>query len=80
MNAAEKTKMILAATKIGRIAWDLITGQREDAATAAKEILGMLTDMIPVAELAPFLTDSQRTLIDLAADVDEELKLEGKDP
>lgn len=80
MNPAQKAKAIVIAGKIARIALDVALGDRDDATEAAKDILGMLTDMIPVDELKPFLSEQSRRFIDLENDVIEQLKLMGKEP
>ena len=43
----------------------------------AKRLLGLAVDMIPVDELKAFLLERDRIFADLAADVAEEIKLDG---
>ncbi len=43
----------------------------------AKELLGLAVDMVPVDQLKAFLTERDRVWADLAADVAEEVKLDG---
>ncbi len=46
----------------------------------AKQLLGLAVDMIPVSELREFLTERDRIMADLAADVAEQIKLAGEEP
>ena len=43
---------------------------------AAKQLLGIAVDMVPVGELKAFLTERDRIWADLAADVAEDMKLD----
>lgn len=49
-------------------------------ADGAKQLLGIAVDMVPVDQLKAFLTERDRIWADLAADVAEQIKLEGKAP
>ncbi len=77
MTAEEEAKILLIGLKVSRIGIDLATGDRKDAGVAAKELLGMAVDMIPVDEMKDFLTERDRIFADLATDVAEQIKLEG---
>ncbi len=46
----------------------------------AKQLLGLAVDMVPVDQLKQFLTDRDRVWADLAADVAEEIRLDGGKP
>lgn len=68
-------KRTMAAIKVARIGFALATGDRSDAAQAAKELMYIIVDMVPVDDLKEFLSDSARVYIDLENDVAEQIKL-----
>ncbi len=76
MSPEERAALTVAAAKVARIAFDVATGDRTDAGKAARELLYLAIDMIPVAELRDFLSERDRIFADLEADVLEQLKLE----
>lgn len=66
----------LIAVQVARIAFDLATGDRADAAQAAKEIANLVVDLVPVDEWKQFLTARDKTWADAATDIAEEIKLD----
>jgi hypothetical protein len=71
----EKAKLYVISAKLARIGFDLATGDREDAGTAAREIMALTVSMIPVDDLKGFLTETDRIFAELAADCAEQLKV-----
>lgn len=63
-----------------RLAVDVIAGDRKDAVDVARQLMAIAVSIIPVDELKEFLSEQDRTFADLATDVAEQLKLEGKEP
>ncbi len=63
-----------------RLVADVLAGDRTDAVAVARQLMAIAVDMIPVDQLKEFLTERDRNFADLATDVAEELKLEGKEP
>lgn len=55
---------------------DLRDGRITDAEAAGRKLLGIVVDkLIPVSTLKPFLSDTDRTVADLAVDVAEAIKV-----
>jgi hypothetical protein len=80
MTPEEKARTTAIGITVARIGFDLATGNRSDASAAAKELMGMAVDLVPVEDLKDFLTEHDRVFADLTADVLEQIKLEGKTP
>lgn len=73
------TKAEAAGVQAALVALAVASGAKSPA-DGARELLGLAVDMIPVDELKEFLTDRDRIWADLAADVAEQIKLEGGKP
>ena len=80
MTSDDKAKALAIGLTVARIGFDLATGNRTDAGAAARELLNMAVDLIPVDELKDFLTERDRIFADRTVDVLEEIKLESKEP
>ena len=65
-----------AALEAALVALGIVSGATSPA-DGAKQLAGLAIDMIPVGELKAFLTERDRIWADLAADVAEQIKLEG---
>lgn len=65
-------EILIVGLEVARIGVDLLTGKRDDAATATRDIAGLLVRIIPVAQLREYLDDFDRLAIDVAADIEEE--------
>ena len=76
MTPEERAKLTTLAAKAARIALDIATGDRADAAVAAKEVMLLAADWVPVDELKEFLAQRDRIFDDLEADVLEQIKLD----
>lgn len=63
---------------IVRLIADVLTGDKNDAVAVARELMNIAIDMIPAEELKQYLAEQDRAFADLATDIAEEIKLEGK--
>lgn len=73
MNAAQKVEGGLLLIQMGT---ELVAGRPVDALATAKKLMGIAIDLIPAAELAPFLTERDRVWADLAVDIAEAIKVD----
>lgn len=58
-----------------RLGADIIAGDVTDGLAAARSLVGVALDLVPVEELRQYLTEGDRARADLAADMIEEAKL-----
>lgn len=78
--SAGQAEFVAAGLKLVELGTDLSEGRIADAVKAGNDLMDILVMMIPPEDLKQFLTDYDRKIADLTADVYEDIKLDGKEP